>query len=139
MQLIGSFFRLADIRMNKISKSEMIVLEYYLFCHICNTLKEFFRSQYKNYFYLIKFGKSMEDVMLDTNFIRLVVNDILSTEEYSLAGIAYDTHTPKEVIYEISAGINTDPSLSVSRKIIQTHQFVRPGFYRDIFNKAIKE
>ncbi|OGT35226.1 MAG: hypothetical protein A3F11_02150 [Gammaproteobacteria bacterium RIFCSPHIGHO2_12_FULL_37_14] len=139
MRIMQPLCRLANIKINKFSKDEIFILELFLTYHTYNAIKEFFKEQYKFYFHLIKVNKNMGDIMLESNLVRLIINDILSTGEYTLSGIAYDTHIPSEIIYDISAGINTDPSLSVSRKIMQTHQYVRSDFYRKILNRIIEE
>ncbi len=77
--------------------------------------------------------------MIEANFIRCIINDILSTEEYNLPGIAYYTDTPEDVIYEVAAGCNVRPTLLLARKIIELHRLVRPHLYREIMNKIINE
>ena len=74
---------------------------------------------------------------METNFLRHVIHDILSTEEYSLSGLAYYTRTPEDVLYDIATGKNTDPSASILRKIIELHRTIRPELYRVIIQKII--
>lgn len=121
----------------KISKEENQFLEAVLFSFLCEELKEIFRINYKEYFRLMKFNSEMEDNMLEANFMRCVINDILSTDEYSIQGIANYTQLPEEVIYDIALGCNTSPSLPLSRKIIELHKTLRPNLYRDILKKVI--
>jgi len=47
-----------------------------------------------------KINIEKEKSMIESNFIRCIINDILSTEEYTLPGIAYYTDTPEEIIIE---------------------------------------
>lgn len=117
------------------SKEENFLLEANLFTHICEELKEIFRNQNTEFFRLIKFTKEMENEMLEANFIRFVINDILSTEEYTLDGIAYYSDSSEEVIQEVAVGLNTSPSLALARKIIELHRTIRPTLYREILNK----
>ena len=79
----------------------------------------------------------MENIMLEANFIRCVINDILLTNEYTLQGIAYYTQTPEDVIYDIAVGNNQSPSFPLSRKIIEIHRTIKPDLYRNILKKII--
>jgi hypothetical protein len=81
----------------------------------------------------------MEIAMFEANFIRCIINDILSTEEYTLSGIAYYTETPEEIVYDIAIGHNTSPSANLLRKIIELHRSVRRDLYRSIVEKIISE
>jgi hypothetical protein len=97
------------------------------------------RNQNSNYFKLMKFETKMECVMLEENFIRFVVNDILSTEDYSLTGIANYTNIPSDVIFEIAIGRNTNPSYFFVRKIMELHRSVRFDLYKEIIKKILDE
>ena len=54
-------------------------------------------------------------------------------EAYSLQGIAYHANVPEEIIYEVAS--NTNPSLTLSRKIIDLHRQVRGDWYEDIVKR----
>lgn len=73
--------------------------------------------------------------MLEENFLQFVINDILSTKEYSLEGIAQYADISEEVIYDILTGSHKIPSLPLSRKIIELHKSVRQDLYSQIFKK----
>src|SRR5206468_597438 len=126
MSAIQSFVFLLNINSRNFSKEEYSFLEANLLTHVCEELKEIIREENKDYFRLMKFEIEKENAMIEANFIRYIIKDILLSEEYSLAGIAYYTDTPEDVIYEIIAGRNTCPSLFLSRKIIELHRSVRP-------------
>lgn len=130
---------LMEINHHKFSKEEHLFLEAELFLRICEEFKESIREQNKDYFRLMKFNTEKEDAMIEANFIRCIINDILSTQDYNLPGIAYYTNTPEDVIYEVVAGRNTSPSLLLSRKVIELHRSVRPNLYREIMSKIINE
>ncbi|HLB57860.1 MAG TPA: hypothetical protein VJL60_03500 [Gammaproteobacteria bacterium] len=138
MAAVEPFCRLIGIYSTELSKKEIFILEAVIFTHIYEELNALFKLQHKNYFHLIKFNEEMENAMLEANFVRCLINDILSTGEYSLSGIANYTNIPEDVIYEIASGINTNPSLVFSRKIIELHRSVRPQLYQEIVNKIIK-
>ena len=139
MSAVQPLCHLMGIDSHKISKEENVLLEAELFIRIYKELNELFRKQYQNYFYLMKFTKRMEETMLDTNFIRFVIKDILTTEEYSLAGIAYYTNTHEDVLLEIIAGCNTSPSAIFQRKIIELHREVKRDLYHQIIKKITLE
>ncbi|TAK76073.1 MAG: hypothetical protein EPO11_04720 [Gammaproteobacteria bacterium] len=121
------------------SKEELLFLEAELFFHVCNELKLLFKENYRNYFRLLRINPEVEEEMIESNFLRYVISDILSTEAYTLSGIALYARVPEEVVYELISGNNTNPSLSLARKIIELHKSVRPDVYRKILLKVVKE
>lgn len=68
-----------------------------------------------------------------------VIRDILSTEEYSLSGIASHTHIPEEVLSDIVSGMNPNPTFELSRKLFELHMTVRRDLYDKIVRKIISE
>ena len=80
-----------------LTKEENLLLEAELFARICDELKEIFREQYRDYFHLMKFTIEKENAMLEAVFVQLIIQDILSTEEYNSTGIAHYTNTPKNL------------------------------------------
>lgn len=127
------------INHRKFSRQENLILEAELFVRLYDELKNFFKSQYKDYFHLMKFNTEMEEAMLEVNFIRCVINDILATEEYSLSGIANYTQMPEDAIYDVAIGKNLNPSLILSRKIIELHRTIRRDLYHGIIKKITTE
>lgn len=130
--------QMLGINSNGLSKEENSILEAKLFTHIYEELKEIIKSHYKDYFQLMKLNKDMENNMIETEFLRCIINDILSTKEYSLPGIACYTNTPEEVIQEVIIGNNNNPSFAFSRRIIELHRTVRPDLYQAITKKIIE-
>lgn len=139
MPAMEMFCQLIGVKINKLSKEEILVIEAEIFLRICSGLKEIIKSQNTEYFRLMKFDEDMENTMVEHDFIRCVINDILATEEYTLSGIAYYTQIPEEVIYEIAIGRNISPSITLSQKIINLHRTVRPNLYREIIKKITAE
>lgn len=135
MSAIQPLYLFLGIDAHEFSKLELQFLEAELFVRICIELKETIREKNKTYLRILKFNFKKEDIMLDIEFIRYIINDILSTGEYNLAGIALYTHTSEDVIYELASGCNTNPTFLLSRKIIELHRTVRPNLYRKIINK----
>lgn len=137
MPAMEPYSHLMGVNTSMLTLQEKILLEAELFSSICKELKDVFRKQHREYFHLMNFNKEKEDLMLDEKFIQFIVNDILSTEEYNLHGIAYYTDTFKDVVEELAAGRNTNPSAILFRKLIVLHQSVRRALYDHILKKII--
>ena len=135
MSCVQPFFLYFGFGNNELSRMEFIFLEAKLFVMIYGELKEMMRKNMKNYFQLMNFSITEEDHMLETNFIRAIINDILLTQEYNVSGVALYTNTPEDVIYDLASGRNSNPTLLISQKIINLHRSVRPILYEDIMNK----
>ena len=130
---------LMEINLDHLTKEEGILLEAELFSVICKEWKEIFREQHRNYFYLMNWTIEKEETMLEANFLRLVIKDILSTEEYTLSGVAHYTDTHEDVLCDIIDGRNTNPSATLLWRIIDLHRSVRRDIYKMIMKKiAIK-
>lgn len=135
-ELLIHFF---GINANKLSKEERLIVEAELFICLCQELKEVFREKYKEYFFLMKFTKEKENEMLEANFISLVIQDILASEEYNLTGVAQYTDTPEDVVHEVVSGRNTRPSATLLKRAIELHRSVRRELYQAIKRKIIAE
>lgn len=135
MDSAKSILDLLGVGKGVLSKQESILFEAEIFTQICEELKEIIKIQNKDYFRTLKITSEKENTMIESNFIRCIVNDIISTEEYTLLGIACYTNTPEEVILEVATGQNTAPTFSLSQKIINLHRSVRPQLYATIANK----
>jgi len=136
MPAMEPLYRLIGVSRCDFSKEEFLILEAELFICICEELKEFFRNQYRNYFCLMKFAIEHEDDMLEINFIRLIMKDILSSEEYTLEGIARYTDTHEDVVQEIFAGSNISPSARLFRRVIELHRSIRSDLYGEIMKRV---
>ena len=139
MAAMEPLYRLINIEVSVLSKEEKIFLEAALFAHVCEELKEIFREQHKDFFRLMKFTEDMEDTMLEAYFVRLIIRDILSTEEYTLSGIALYTDTHEDIIEEFFSGQNTSPSALFLRRLIELHRTIRRTFYLAIMKKITSE
>lgn len=139
MEVYQLLFNGMKMTIREYLKIDFLILEAQLFFNICVELKDYLKTQYQDYFRLMKFDSEMEDAMIDGQFIQLILNDILSTGEYSITGVATYIHMPEEVIYDLFMGRNTNPFLALSRKIIELHRTVRPQLYQEIIQKILKE
>lgn len=121
----------------KLSKEENILLEIELFSRLCESLKDYFRQKHKEYFRLMKFNKNKEDIMLEANLVRFIIEDTMSTGEYSMKGVAIYADTHEDVIQEVIDGRNINPSATLLRKCINLHRSVRCELYHSILKKSI--
>lgn len=127
--------KLMGVQLGKMSKEKLLVLEAEIFFRVYDEIKQLIKKENKSYFDLMKFDNEMENKMIEDNFIRCLINDILATGEYSLEGMACYTQIPEDVLYEVAAGRNNNPSIILSQKIIGLHRSVRPSLYHDIIKK----
>lgn len=139
MPAIQPLFFLFNKNVKKLSKNECFLLEASLLTYICRELKEIFKEKHKTYFCLAKFTKEMEDIMLEANFVRLIIQDILSSGEYNLEGIAHYIDTHEDVVQEIMIGNNTNPSAQLLQRIIELHKSIRRELYLTIIKKMTEE
>jgi hypothetical protein len=135
-ELLPTFLR---TNFHKLSKTEGILLEANLFVRLSDEFNERLRYQYKNYQQLIKSEKTIGDEMLEVNFLRYLINDIISTNEYTLEGIANFIRIPTDAIIEIVSGINMNPSLMLAAKIIKLHADVRRDLYGELIKKVMEQ
>jgi hypothetical protein len=136
MPAIQPLYLLLEINHSMLSKEEHLFLEADLFRRICEEVKQIFGKQLKEYFYLMNFTIEMEGAMLEANFLRLVINDILSTEEYTLEGIARYTGIHEDVVLEVISGRNSTPSAILLQRALDLHRTVRSDLYREIIKKV---
>lgn len=127
------------IDLSKLSKYEIYLVEGDLLFRICGELKKMFITENKEYFDIMRFSKKIENDMLQSNFVGLIINDILSTEEYTIEGIACYSDTPEDVVQEVTAGRNNRPSATMLCRIIELHRSVRPDLYQSIIKKIFLE
>lgn len=131
--------QLMGVSASHLTRDEKIYLEADLFFRICEELKTFFISQYKHYTKLLKSTNPLENKMLDADFTRSIIKDILLSEEYTLDGIAQYANTHTDVLYDIALGHNVAPSATFLQRVIALHRTVKPELYRSILNKIIEE
>jgi len=135
MSAVQALCYLMGVSPQKLSREENLILEAELFIRLYGELQEIIKGQNKDYFRLMKFNTEKESAVIEASFIRCIINDIISTEEYTLPGIAYYSGTTEDVIEDVIVGRNASPSLSLARKIIELHRSVRPELYRKIMEK----
>ena len=77
--------------------------------------------------------------MLEENFIRSIINDILLTGDYNVTGIACYADTSEDVIIDLASGLNKKPLAVCFRKIIELHKTVRRELYEMIGKKIASD
>lgn len=127
--------RLIGIDPGCLTKEENYLLEAELLRSICSELREIFKIQYKDFFRFIKFSQKKENDMLERNFVGLVIKDILASGEYTLEGFAQYADTHEDVVHEVISGVNTNPSATLLRRVIDLHRVVRSDLYDEIIKK----
>lgn len=119
------------------SKSERTLLKVYLLHLLYQGACQQHQTYYSQYLKFLK-NTDQEDDMIDNSVIRFLINDIISTEEYNLEGIAYYVRAPLDAIMDLVTGININPSLALSTKIIELHTTVRQSVYGEIIKKLLE-
>lgn len=131
------FCQIVGINPFKLSPNENLLLETELFFQLCTELKSVYTLQHRTYFQTFNFNLEMEQAMIDDNFVKCIVMDLMN--EYTIEGIALHTHLPEDVIYELATGRNTNPSLKCIRKIIELHRQTRPTLYHTLVKKIVSQ
>jgi hypothetical protein len=121
----------------KFTKEENLFLEAELYSRVSHEIEKAYQSQYKEYFHLLNLNVEWEDTMMELNFIRSLIGDILQSEAYTLSGIAYYTQTPEEVIEDLFIGYKMSPLIGLPRKLIELHKSIKPEIYQNIIKKML--
>jgi hypothetical protein len=127
--LLSSLFRLGC---DKLSKKEKLLLETMLFSDLYQVLKESYIAASETNHQLKE-----KHSMIKGSIIRGLINDLLMTNEYSLQGLANYTGYPEDVICDVAAGMNKNPTLVLSARIIELHAMTRREFYDGLVKKVI--
>jgi len=83
------------------------------------------------------FGNHREEFMIDGVLIQNLVNDLIASSDYSIPALASYTGYPEDVIYDLASGMNLQPTLSLSTKIIELHALSRREFYSSLIRKIL--
>ena len=135
MTTLQSWCYLLGITIKNLTKDELLLVEAEVFIRVTQEIKTIFREKHKSFFALMHYTMEMEEMMIESNFLRLIIQDIIASEEYDMKGIAYYTHIPEEVVNEIMIGLNTNPSAAILQRLINLHCSVRKDLYQSIYKK----
>ncbi|OGT38524.1 MAG: hypothetical protein A3F11_04525 [Gammaproteobacteria bacterium RIFCSPHIGHO2_12_FULL_37_14] len=130
---------LAGIDPKRFSKEKRLLLEAEFFSRIYKKLEDNFRKQYTNYFNLFRFTLNREDIALEENFVRSLIQNMLSSGDYTVQGIARYTNTPEDVLMEIIVGLNPYPSAIFLRRLIELDRAQRRDFYHTLVKESLNE
>lgn len=139
MSLPQALCTIVNIPPTALTVHENILLEAELFFSLYQQLIEFFQAPIQQFRRLIKNNLDKEKLMLQENLIKCLVQDIISSEHYSISGIATYTDSHEEVIENILNGTHSHPSLPLARKIFELHRHIRPELYKALLNRALAE
>lgn len=131
------FYRLMRLPVNSTTRTERSFLEAGLFFSIRTELKELFREAHQEYFSTMNFTYEDENNMLDANFVRFIINDILVSNEYNLAGIARYSGIHTDILNELVTGLNDNPSAHILHRLIEIHHSVRRELYIKIMKRIV--
>lgn len=138
MPALEPFYHLLDAKQKRVSKNEVLLIEIILFLQLEYALNKIIRT-------VCAHEKNTHDTdckehnMIESNFVRNLIEDILSTEEYTLSGIAFHLQVPEEVLSDILIGYNQSPSLVLARKIMELHKCVRRDLYQYVVKKIVSQ
>jgi len=135
-QSLLSLLRLKFLVPDGATKSEIRLLEAEITAHLVDELMDFFESKYCAKNGLYKTGKKGESVMLDVNFLKEMLRDILITGEYTLDGVVSYTGYHEDTIHAVAAGLNANPSFSLFYRFVELHRFARRDLY-EVLRKKI--
>ncbi len=138
MSAVEPFCQLFGVNPKRFSREESIFIEIDLFVRIYERLKEYFSETYKNHNF-INLNKEVKNMELEKNLIKIIINDITSTENYTLQGIANYANIHLDIVSDLAAGLNTKPLAIYFRRIIELHRLVRPELYGMLAQKIISE
>ena len=113
---------------DKLPRKEKLLLEAIFFAFLYQELA----THYKN-----ESNQTREVSMINDPVICNLVNDLLINNDYSIQGLADYTGYPEDVIYDLAAGMNTNPTILLSTKIIQLHAIARRDLYNTLLKKVI--
>lgn len=120
-----------------ISNEETLLVEAALFSCLCIELDLLYMEECKVNIQTNNVDLINGDGSMDTALLYSILRDILSTEEYTLSGISLYTGIHEDLLHDLLSGNNKNPSLTVSRKIIELHRSVRPALYQSLITKIV--
>lgn len=128
-------YQLLDLPNIKMTKNDVLLAEIILFLQITGQLNNTITHE--------KTEEELQDndkeiKMFEDKFVKTLIEDILSTEEYTLSGMAYYLKIPEEILTDILIGYNQSPSLCLARKIMELHRLVRRDHYNNVLHFLVK-
>src|SRR5687768_5440504 len=81
-----------------LSKEEFYLLDALFLEKMCHVLTEFLMEKYT--------------MFIEKDVISLMLHDLISTDDYTIGGVAAYARVPEEVVYDIAIGNITNPTLA---------------------------
>lgn len=78
-----------------------------------------------------------ESYQMDKQVMSALIHSILETGEYTLEGIANDTHIPFDIIYDAAYGNTRELSITPWSRIVALFFKVRPEIAQILLNKLL--
>lgn len=75
---------------------------------------------------------------MDSKIIRLLIQGIVETGDYTLEGIAYHTHIPVDIIYDAAYGMNNELSITPWSRIVDLYIQVKPEIAEVLVDKLVE-
>jgi hypothetical protein len=125
--------QMAGVNPDRLSKEENFLLEATLLCSVCDELTAFYKSS--KIPRKIQYYQERDNMISHRNIINLILQDLIRSNDYTISGVATYSNVPEEVIYDIATGCNCNPTLEVSRKIIELHRNARTDLYQRVMQK----
>jgi len=122
-----------------LSREERIIVEAKTLTRIYAAIEAVMEIHHSDYFRLLKLDGDEKLKHLEEYFLRYIVTDIVSTGDYTIAGIAMYAQTAEDIIYDVMTGKNCTAPFAIVRKIINLHQSVRPRLYQEFMLEIIAE
>lgn len=121
MTILDSLCQFIGTNRNDLSHEESQLLDALLIHALCKELAKIYRET--------------KNMISNKSIINLILQDLIRTNDYTISGVATYTNLPEEVIYDIAIGKNNNPTLEVSRKIIELHRGARTTLYKKVMEK----
>ena len=74
---------------------------------------------------------------MDSRIIQLLIHGIVDTGEYTLEGIAYQTHIPFDIIYDAACGISNEFSITTWTTLVELYLEVKPDVNQLFIDKLV--
>lgn len=139
MSAIQLWSNILGIQPKNFRKIEILMLEAVVFTRICEEIKKFFIEQRKEFFGLLKYTDEMKNNTIESEFLKLMILDILASGDYNMEGIACYANTHVDVVQEIISGLNNHPSAMLLQRILALHRSVRQDLYKMTLKKIIAD
>lgn len=106
---------------------------------IWRSLHERAVSLHKACFKLFKYNSREEKDMLESNFIKFLIQEIIASKEYTIEGVARYARIPDDVLHDIMIGRFSNTLFFLPQRLIELHKSVRPELHQEILKKIVSE